>query len=200
MPLSEQQILNMKVKRRKILEAATYLFATEGYGGTTIKKVSEAANVSFGSVFTYFKDKEELFYTVVVEPLENFSKQVLAFDEHAENPLDELKKMITEHIKIFSEINHYLQLVVQDIGQHERFRESFELLDAFHDQFRGKISVLVKNGQQKGLLEKQDPLIVATLYTSLLIGFRLNSTDKRYSDISEKVALSTFNIFGPIMK
>ncbi|KYG29577.1 TetR/AcrR family transcriptional regulator [Alkalihalobacillus trypoxylicola] len=200
MPLSEQQILNMKVKRKKILEAATYLFATEGYGGTTIKKVSEAATVSFGSVFTYFKDKEELFYTVVVEPLEDFSKQMLAFDEHAENPLDELKRMITNHIKIFSEINHYLQLVVQDIGQHERFRESFEKLDAFHDEFRGKVSVLVKNGQQKGLLEKQDSLIVATLYTSLLIGFRLNSTDKRYSDISEKVALSTLNIFGPIIK
>ncbi|KMK77987.1 TetR/AcrR family transcriptional regulator [Alkalihalobacillus pseudalcaliphilus] len=198
MPLSEQQIEKMKRKRKSIMEAATYLFATEGYEGTTIKKVSASAGISFGSVFTYFKDKEELFHTVVVEPLEDFSNQVLEFDEAAEEPLVELEKMIKHHMSIFSGMNHYLQLVVQVIGQHERFLDTFESLDQFHNQFRGKVSRLIENGQQKGLLIKQDPLIVATLYTSLLIGMRLNSTDRRYSDIWEEFALATIAIFGPI--
>ena len=76
--------------------------------------------------------------------------------------------------------------------------DTFESLDQFHNQFRGKVSRLIENGQQKGLLIKQDPLIVATLYTSLLIGMRLNSTDRRYSDIWEEFALATIAIFGPI--
>lgn len=200
MPLSEKQLLNMKRRREKILETATYLFATEGYEGTTIKKVSEAANISFGSVFTYFKDKEELFYTAVTEPLKEISIHILDFNHNAENPVAELEEMIKKHIKLFSGFNHYLTLVVQVIGQYQRYPNIFKELDEFHDNFREKVSSLVKNGQQQGVLVKQDPLTVATLYTSLLIGIRLNSTDTRYNDIWEKYVPSALNLFGPIEK
>lgn len=200
MPLSEKQLLNMKKKREKILETATHLFATEGYEGTTIKKVSEAANISFGSVFTYFKDKEELFHTAVVEPLESFSHQVLDFHPDAENPIIELEKMIKNHIQLFATINNYLTIVVQIVGQHQRFPDIFKELDEFHDIFREKVSLLLQNGQEKGLLVHQDPMTVATLYTSLLIGIRLNSTDIRYNDSWENYVSSTIQLFGPILK
>lgn len=198
MPLSEQQLLNMKKKRAAILEAATSLFATEGYEGTTIKKIAEAANIGFGSVFTYFKDKEELYYTVITEPLKEVSASVFAFNPDAENPLAELEMMIETHIKLFAGMNTYLALVVQVVGQHQRFPDSFGKLDMFHDEFREKVSLLVQNGQQKGLLVQQDPLTVATLYTSLLIGIRLNTTDSRYSEMWESYATSAIHLFGPI--
>ncbi|PAE24942.1 MULTISPECIES: TetR/AcrR family transcriptional regulator [Bacillaceae] len=200
MPLSEQQITNMKKRRETILEAATYLFAAEGYEGTTIKKIAQAANISFGSVFTYFKDKEELFYTAVAEPLHELSVKIFDFNTDAEDPMLELEKMIRGHIKLFAGINNYLALVVQVVGQHQRYPAIFAKLDAFHDEFREKVSQLVKNGQRKGVLVQQDPLTAATLYTSLLIGIRLNSTDERYSNVSESYASSAINLFGPISK
>lgn len=200
MPLSEQQLINMKQKRKDILEAATKLFATEGFEGTTIKKVSEAANISFGSVFTYFKDKDELFYTAVVEPLKELSESVFAFSTEAENPMIELEKMIETHFKLFAGINTYLTLIVQVIGQHHRYPDIFKELDRFHDEFRKRVSLLVENGQHKGMFTQQDPLTVATLYTSLLIGIRLNTTDTRYSDMWEQYVLSAINLFGPIKK
>ncbi|MGD6856430.1 TetR/AcrR family transcriptional regulator [Bacillus infantis] len=200
MPLSEQQILNMKQKRKDILEVATKLFATEGFEGTTIKKVSEAANISFGSVFTYFKDKDELFYTAVVEPLNELSESVFAFSSDAENPMIELEKMIETHLKLFAGINSYLTLIVQVVGQHHRYPDIFKELDRFHDEFRKRVSLLVENGQHKGLFVQQDSLTVATLYTSLLIGIRLNTTDTRYSDMWEKYVSSAINLFGPIKK
>ncbi|MED1607716.1 TetR/AcrR family transcriptional regulator [Cytobacillus kochii] len=200
MPLSEKQIQNMELRKKKILEAAMGLFATEGYEGTTIKKVSVAANVSFGSVFTYFKDKEALFYTVVVEPLTELKERVLFFDETSADPLLETKQMLREHFRAFAEMNRYLQLVVQVVGQHERYADVFKELDEFHDVFRVKVGKLVQNGQQIGVFKKQDPLIVATLYTSLLIGVRLNSTDNRYSDVWEQYAVTALNLFAPTEK
>lgn len=199
MPLSEQQILNMKKRRETILKAATCLFATEGYEGTTIKKIAEAANVGFGSVFTYFKDKEELFYAAVVEPLKEVSNSVFAFNPDAENPMTELEMMIKTHIQLFAGMNNYLALVVQVVGQHHRYPDSFGKLDAFHDEFRERVSRLVQNGQEKRVLVQQDPLTVATLYTSLLIGIRLNATDSRYSDMWESYASSAIHLFGPII-
>ncbi|MDQ0271445.1 TetR/AcrR family transcriptional regulator [Cytobacillus purgationiresistens] len=197
MPLSEQQILNMKKKRETILEAATSLFATEGYEATTIKKISEAANVSFGSVFTYFKDKEELFYTAVVEPLKELSDRILDFNPDPMDPVAELEKMIAVHIKLFAGINQYLTLVVQVVGQHQRYADIFEKLDTFHDEFLEKVSILIQNGQKKGLLIQQEPLPVATLYTSLLIGIRLNNTDTLYSNMLDHYVPAALQLFGP---
>ncbi|MEK4245250.1 TetR/AcrR family transcriptional regulator [Psychrobacillus sp. FSL K6-2684] len=196
MPLSEKQILNMQTRRQIILDSATYLFATEGYEGTTIKKVAEAAKVSFGSVFTYFKDKEELFYTVVVEPLEELSNQVLAFNPDAKDLLKELENMIKTHIRLYAGINNYLGLVVQVVGQYQRFPRVFEKLDVFHDEFKAKVILLIKNGQKNNLFIQQDPYIVATLYTSLLIGIRLNTTDNESSIMWDRFIPSTIHLFG----
>ncbi|MFA1820324.1 TetR/AcrR family transcriptional regulator [Virgibacillus oceani] len=198
MALSEEQRLNMIKRRENILHSAISLFAAEGYEGTTIKKIAASAEVSFGNVFTYFKDKQQLFYASVVEPLSNYSEQMLDFNAEAEDPIAELKKTITKHITLFSAAQDFLTLVVMVVGQPHRFPEPFEQLDQFHDQLREKISRLIINGQQKGLLMKQESLPLATVYTSLLIGLRLNSTDARYSDMWEKFNSSVLQLFGPI--
>lgn len=182
------------------MEVATDLFATEGYEGTTIKKVSEAANISYGSVFTYFKDKEELFYKVITEPLTDLSNDLFNFNPDADDPITELEKMIEKHIKIFAGMNTYLTLVVLIVGQHTRFPSVFEELDQFHSQLLERISQLVENGQNKGLLVEQDSFKVATLYTSLLIGIRLNTTDSRFSELWGSYVSSVLNLFGPIYK
>ncbi|MFB4213229.1 TetR/AcrR family transcriptional regulator [Shouchella sp. JSM 1781072] len=198
MPLSEAQRENMKKKRTLILDVATELFATLGYEGTTIKKVSESAEISFGSVFTYFKDKEALFYAVVVEPIEAFKNDVLSFNAESEEPLSELKTMIDRHLTIYANLQNYLMIVVQIIGQHNKYPEAFAELDAFHDQFREKVKRLVENGQNKQVLIDQDTMTVATMYTSLLTGIRINSVDSRYSAFWESFNKTTMQLFGPI--
>ncbi|WP_042224210.1 TetR/AcrR family transcriptional regulator [Oceanobacillus manasiensis] len=200
MPLSEEQKLNMEKRRAKILEVATVLFATEGYEGTTIKKVSEAAEISYGSVFTYFKDKEELFRTVVLEPLNYLSEALFDFNPDTNDPMKELEKIIRTHIHVFAGMNTYLTLVVQVIGQHNKFPEIFSELDQFHNKLLDKVSRLVKNGQNQGLLIQQNPFTVAALYTSLLIGIRLNTTDARFSEAWDSYISSIMNLLGPIYK
>lgn len=50
--------------RRNIVEAAKYLFETEGYGPTSIAAIAEHAGVTKGALFHYFDSKEELFVEV----------------------------------------------------------------------------------------------------------------------------------------
>ncbi len=51
--------------RAQILEAALELFSRQGYRGTSIRDISKAASVSTGSVYHHFRDKEELFDTLL---------------------------------------------------------------------------------------------------------------------------------------
>ncbi|GED25078.1 hypothetical protein BAG01nite_11800 [Brevibacillus agri] len=197
MPLSDAQVQKMKQKRETILEQAIQMFAEHGYNDTTIAKVAKASGVSFGSVFTYFENKDQLFYAAVVEPLRVYAKELLDFDSNAEDTVAELRKMVTAHIKIFSSFETYLRLVVQVIGYHNRFAEPFAELDAFHNTFRGKIGELVKKGQEQGQLQVRDANYAATAYTSLLIGLRVNLTDSPDSQMWEKFVPFAMQLFGP---
>jgi AcrR family transcriptional regulator len=51
--------------RNGILEAALNLFAHQGYRGTSIREIAEAAGLSTGNVYHHFPDKEALFRTLL---------------------------------------------------------------------------------------------------------------------------------------
>ena len=53
--------------RSQILAAALRLFSSQGYRGTNMREIAETAGVSTGNVYHQFKDKEELFQTLLTE-------------------------------------------------------------------------------------------------------------------------------------
>jgi AcrR family transcriptional regulator len=65
-----KQIEDAPVKTRKpdkrdaIVEAARDLFMTEGYETTTIAQVAKKAGVAVGTVYLYFKNKQEMLFAV----------------------------------------------------------------------------------------------------------------------------------------
>jgi AcrR family transcriptional regulator len=65
--------------RTLILDTALELFSHQGYRATSIRDIAEKSNVSTGSVYHHFKDKEELFNTLL--------GQFRAFAESPEFPL-----------------------------------------------------------------------------------------------------------------
>jgi AcrR family transcriptional regulator len=49
-----------EARRTQILEAATRVFARKGFDGATIADIARAARLSEGSIYNYFRSKEEL--------------------------------------------------------------------------------------------------------------------------------------------
>ena len=201
MPLSDKQIKAMEQKREKILQQAIILFAEQGYESTTIAKVAKESGVSFGSVFTYFENKDQLFYHAVTEPLEkNYKTELLDFNPDAEDSLSEIKSMIDKHLRIFTEMRTYLQLVVQVVGQHTKYPEPFKILDDFSLEFVRKISHAIQNGQKNGVLEESNSEITATAYLSFLLGMRLTFTDHAVSQIWEQLKVPALRLLNPKRK
>lgn len=53
--------------RQSIEKSAIDIFLEKGYLNTKMKDIAEKANISVGSIYIYFKNKEDLFYTVLPE-------------------------------------------------------------------------------------------------------------------------------------
>jgi AcrR family transcriptional regulator len=63
-------------KRGLILEAAFRVFGERGFARTTIKSIAERAGIAPGSVYTYFRDKDELFRSTVEEGWDSFLERL----------------------------------------------------------------------------------------------------------------------------
>ena len=72
-----------KKTREKILKAAADLFGKEGFEKTTTHKVVQAAGVSVGTFYAYFKDKEAIL-------LELFDKHAGELFEVLDRPFEEV--------------------------------------------------------------------------------------------------------------
>ena len=64
--------------KTKIMNASLKLFATKGFHGTSTAKIVEASGVSNGSLFYYFKSKEELINTLYITNKEKYKDYILS--------------------------------------------------------------------------------------------------------------------------
>ena len=63
-------------KRRKILDSAYRYFGELGFNATSVKTIAGAAGVAPGSIYTYFRNKEELFCSAVEDGWNRFAEEV----------------------------------------------------------------------------------------------------------------------------
>lgn len=58
--------------RQRVLEAGYACFVREGYAGTSVPDIHEAAGVSLGTFYTYFRSKSAVVVTLVAEQIAAF--------------------------------------------------------------------------------------------------------------------------------
>ncbi len=83
-PRTKSQLDNLKAEKREvIISAAMGLFSEKGYQSTSISMIAAGAGISKGLVYTYFKSKEELLKSLVIDTIkEMFSIALQCFSEN----------------------------------------------------------------------------------------------------------------------
>jgi AcrR family transcriptional regulator len=98
-PDAEPPTLNSD-KAGRILASALNVFATKGYQNATIQEISKSAEVSEGTIYEYFKNKEDLLFSTLER---QFRNNLNSLDELFEvrTPLRKLKRFIRYHFTIY---------------------------------------------------------------------------------------------------
>jgi AcrR family transcriptional regulator len=67
-------------KRRQIVEGARSIFMTQGFDAASMGEIARAAGVSKGTLYVYFKDKDELFKAIVNKECVFQAEGIFEFD------------------------------------------------------------------------------------------------------------------------
>jgi len=114
--------------KQGILSAAFRIFGERGFGGTTIKQIAGALEISPGSVYTYFSGKEDLFRCVVeqgwrdfLEEIRNIATAPKRLKERFEDTLDYCFKSLRQALPL-------LRGMLFDSRQRRLLQRNLELL------------------------------------------------------------------------
>ncbi len=159
--------------RASILIAARRIFAKRGLDGTSVREVAEAARVNNAMIYYHFKDKDDLYRSVLSD---SFSAMIDIWHDPIFSSKTTVRRKIARYVESFirfqkgnEELRRIMAMEFAGSGGDinwicERY---------FADNF-SRLSRLFKEGMQKGEIRKMNPsMAVASLIGVVVHNFIL---------------------------
>ena len=110
--------------RREIMDAASELFATEGYASTSMRKIASKIDYSPTTIYLYFRDKDDLLGQICDATFAELTRNINAINQLSSEPLEKLRLGLNEYIQFgLRHPLHYQVLfgmaLPASAGQHE---------------------------------------------------------------------------------
>ena len=144
--------------RLKLVEVARILFAKNGLENTTMNDIAVASKKGRRTLYTYFKNKEELYYAVIETELERLTQKMSEVALRNIPPEEKLLELVFAHLNLIKEAvfrNGNLRAeFFRDIWMVEKVRKNFDLAEI------NLIQKVLTEGLQQQIFEIQNlPLI-----------------------------------------
>ena len=99
-------------KYKQIIEAAVEVIAENGYHASQVSKIASKAGVADGTIYLYFKNKEDILVSVFKEKMGQFIDKIVMQINEKENANEKLLTLIEMHFRQFAD-DHSLAVVTQ---------------------------------------------------------------------------------------
>ena len=151
-------------KADRILDAAIGILATKGYLKTTIQEISKTAKVSDGTIYDYFKNKEDVLFSTLER---QFDQNMESLDELFEikSPLRKLKRFIRYHFTVYMNEPLCMKVFLFDAIYNPMFDGS----KAYHPfkNYLGSLYDILEEGKSEGSIR---PGINNRIFINLFMG------------------------------
>ncbi len=178
-------------KHEQIIEAAVRVFARNGYYNSRVSDIAREAGVASGTIYLYFKTKDEILVTLFREKMAAWVSYVRDAIAGEPDPVAKLRRLVALHFSVLEKDPALAEVVQVELRQgHKFFRgASAHEVSAYFEL----IGAVLEEGQAAGVFRDDVPVKVATkvlfgamdqLATSWVLGKRKH----RLTDAAEAVA------------
>ena len=146
-------------KRQRIIDAAILVFSRQGFYNATVADVAAEADVADGTIYLYFKSKDDLLISIFEHSMDVFIQA--AHDEltTASNAREKLKKFIALHLKLVQKNQDLAQVIQIELRQSSKFMKEYANEKFF--EYLGIVEAILREGAEAGLFKRQaDPVIL----------------------------------------
>ena len=169
-----------KAKRRdQILEEAARLFSSQRFDEVLMDDIAQSAGVAKGTLYTYFSDKEELYFAVIFEGISRLNQQVLEKASSQKDPEKKLRDIVHSIVSFVAQNGFFYKLLsIEDSKSNtgksvnrERWREERKI------QLEAIESVLMA-GHSEGSFRVCDSFVEAAILRDMVRSTVINAGGK----------------------
>jgi len=167
-------------KRQQIIEAAYAVFSKKGYHRATVDEIIALADTGKGTVYNYFNNKEQLFYTLVRERNQPFEAALLQVVESARQPFEKLETMVKIFLRFYQENADLWRVMMHEMrgfGSEDLSFVKAETREKYREVFTRTVGMLgkaLKEGIDRGVLREMNVSHVSYVLFSAIVTMAFN--------------------------
>jgi len=154
-------------KYQRILEAAIDVIAERGFFSARVSDIANRAGVADGTIYLYFKNKEQILMAAISTPFSAFMERARAEIAKSSDPRQQLKNLAQLHLGGLG-ANRNLAIVFQtELRQSARFLAQFSRHQL--KQYFDLVREIVREGQRTGVFrpELSDKIVANCFFGAL---------------------------------
>lgn len=152
-------------KREAILRAATQVFARNGYFNSKVADIARVAGVADGTVYLYFKSKEEILHSIFDRSVESAIREGRKQLETIKDPREKLRRIANLHLERLGADRDLAVVFQVELRSSTKFMEEFSA--AGFAEYLSLIRATFEEGQRAGVFRKD---LNAKIVSKILFG------------------------------
>jgi AcrR family transcriptional regulator len=185
MAIHERQLRDRERRRQQIIAASKRVFISKGVKAT-IKDIAEEAELSPGTLYIYFKNKDELYASLSIRILKHLNLHLQRVKELREVPLDQRLKKVQEALSESYEIDPPVFITLSHLQASETLDNiSSDMLEKIMGLLRqslGTLAEIFTSETGSDAVSDHDPRKLAMILWALFSGLVLWEESKRTLD------------------
>ena len=101
-------------RRLQIALAALAVFSKQGFHKTTVREIARAAGASVGTLYEYFRSKEDILHVACEQNHRELEEELLEAVSQYAHPLDKLKAGIDQYYRILARQTDTVLLIYRE--------------------------------------------------------------------------------------
>lgn len=149
-------------KREAIMRAAIKVFAGKGYFNSKVSDIAKEAGIADGTVYLYFKSKEEILHSFFDRAMEDFIGEARKQLAEIADPAEKIRRIARLHLELLG-TDRDLAIVFQvELRGSTKFMEEFSA--SGFAEYLDVIRATIAEGQESGVFRTDmKPIIVAKI-------------------------------------
>jgi AcrR family transcriptional regulator len=204
MGIQERKEREKERRRQQIMVAAKRVFSEKGFNKATMEDIAQEAELSPGTLYLYFKNKEELYASLSLRILQYLLIRVEhVIDEKDAGPDQKLESLMEAMYDVY-EFDPLIIINMFHLQSSETLKNlSPELMDQIKDLSRKSLSLIAtifRDGVEQDLFIDRHAVALADTFWALFSGVVLWLTSKKIineqKDYLKQTLEIAFEIFG----
>ena len=159
--------------REEILSAAEKVFAAKGFFPTTMSDIARRAEFGTGTLYKYFKSKEELYFTLIDEKVEEINRLVKIELSQRNSAVERVKKVLRLQFEFIERNRDFFRIYISERSRFE-WTVKDDLGKGLHEKMVSYIDILsevIRQGIKKGEFRSMDPRDLAHAFVGIVNSF-----------------------------